>query len=194
SDVVTGDMGGTSFDVAVVANGAPARRVRAELFGLWTGLAMVAVDSIGAGGGSVAWVDARGCLRVGPRSAGADPGPACYCRGGREPAVTDALVALGLVDPRHFLGGRMVLDDERAVAALGEVGRALGLDADATARGVYTLACEQMTLAVKGLLVERGLDPRRFAFLCYGGRGPGFGGAIARRVRVRRLAAPAPSV
>jgi N-methylhydantoinase A len=190
-DVVTGDMGGTSFDVAVVANGAAARRVRAELFGLWTGLAMVAVDSIGAGGGSLAWVDARGCLRVGPRSAGADPGPACYGRGGTEPAVTDALVALGLVDPRHFLGGRMLLDDERAVAALGRVGRTLGLDPEATARGVYTLAAEQMTLAVKSLLVERGLDPRRFAFLCYGGCGPLFGARIARALGIRRVLVPA---
>src|SRR5438132_1522452 len=167
-DAITGDMGGTSFDVAVVEDGAPARRTRSELFGLWTGLSMVAVDSIGAGGGSIAWVDARGVLAVGPRSAGADPGPACYARGGSEPAVTDALVALGLLDPGNFLGGRLVLDGESAVAALGRLGRAVGLDAEGTARGVYRLAHEQMTLAVKGLLVERGLDPRRFTLLCYG--------------------------
>src|SRR6185295_4037995 len=101
---------------------APERQARAELFGLWTGMSMVAVSSIGAGGGSLAWRDARGVLRVGPRSAGAEPGPACYGRGGEEPAVTDALVVLGLVDPRNFLGGRVVLDGESAVAALGRLG------------------------------------------------------------------------
>ncbi|HZP40274.1 MAG TPA: hydantoinase/oxoprolinase family protein [Candidatus Binatia bacterium] len=191
ADVVTGDMGGTSFDVAVVHDGEAERRVRAELFGLWTGLAMVAVDSIGAGGGSVAWVDVRGCLRVGPRSVGADPGPACYGRGGTEPAVTDALVALGHLDPRNFLGGRLLLDGEAAVSALGRLGARLGLDPEATARGIHRLACEQMTLAVKALLVERGLDPRRFAFLSYGGCGPLFAAPIARALGIRRVLVPA---
>ncbi len=189
-EVITGDMGGTSFDVAVIHGGEPERRVRAELFGLWTGLAMVAVGSIGAGGGSVAWRDARGVLRVGPRSVGAEPGPACYGRGGAEPAVTDALVALGLVDPGNFLGGRLLLDGESAVAALGRLGRTMGLDPDRTARGVYRLACEQMTLAVKGLLVERGLDPRRFTFVCYGGCGPLFGAPLARALAIGRVVIP----
>jgi N-methylhydantoinase A len=189
-NVITGDMGGTSFDVAVIEDGAPARRTRTELFGLWTGLSMVAVDSIGAGGGSIGWVDARGLLTVGPRSAGADPGPACYGRGGTEPAVTDALVALGLIDPRNFLGGRLVLDGESAVAALGRLGGRLGLDVEATARGIYRLACEQMTLAVQGLLVERGLDPRRFAFVCYGGCGPLFAVPIARALGIGRVVVP----
>jgi N-methylhydantoinase A len=189
-DLITGDMGGTSFDVAVIHDGAPERRTRAELFGLWTGLSMVAVDSIGAGGGSLASRDARGVLRVGPRSAGADPGPACYGRGGTEPAVTDALVALGLIDPRNFLGGRVVLDGESAIAALGRLGRTVDLGPDETARGVYRLACEQMTLAVKALLVERGLDPRRFAFVCYGGCGPLFGAPIARTLGIGRVVVP----
>jgi N-methylhydantoinase A len=183
-------MGGTSFDVAVIHRGEPERRTRAELLGLWTGMPMVAVSSIGAGGGSVAWRDARGALRVGPRSVGADPGPACYGRGGTEPAVTDALVALGLIDPGNFLGGRVRLDGEAALAALGRLGDALDLDAATTARGVYRLACEQMTLAVKGLLVERGLDPRRFVFVCYGGCGPLFGAPIARALAIRRVIVP----
>jgi N-methylhydantoinase A len=190
ADAITGDMGGTSFDVAVIHRGEPERRTRAELLGLWTGMPMVAVSSIGAGGGSVAWRDARSTLRVGPQSVGADPGPACYGRGGTEPAVTDALVALGLIDPGNFLGGRVRLDGEVAVAALGRLGEALGLDAATTARGVYRLACEQMTLAVKGLLVERGLDPRRFAFVCYGGCGPLFGAPIARALAIRRVIVP----
>jgi N-methylhydantoinase A len=104
--------------------------------------------------------------------------------------VTDALVALGLIDPGNFLGGRVRLDGEAAVAALGRLGDALGLDAATTARGVYRLACEQMTLAVKGLLVERGLDPRRFAFVCYGGCGPLFGAPIARALAIRRVIVP----
>jgi N-methylhydantoinase A len=190
ADAITGDMGGTSFDVAVIHGGEPERRTRAELFGLWTGMPMVAVSSIGAGGGSVAWCDARGVLRIGPRSVGAEPGTVCYGRGGSEPAVTDALVALGLLDPGNFLGGRLRLDGEAAVAALGRLGATLGLDAAATARGVYRLACEQMTLAVKGLLVERGLDPRRFAFVCYGGCGPLFGAPIARALAIRRVIVP----
>src|SRR5262245_23073368 len=189
-DVITGDVGGTSFDVAVIQRGEAARRVRADLFGLWTGLAMVAVDSIGAGGGSVAWRDARGVLRVGPRSVGADPGPACYGRGGSEPAVTDALVALGLIDPHNFLGGSVLLDGESAVAALGRLGRTLGLEPDRTAQGVYRLASEQMALAVKGLLVERGLDPRRFTFVCYGGGGALFGAPLARALGIGRVVVP----
>lgn len=189
-DVITGDMGGTSFDVAVIHDGAAERRARAQLFGLWTGMPMIAVDSIGAGGGSVGWRDARGVLRVGPESVGADPGPACYGRGGTAPAVTDALVALGLIDPRNFLGGRVLLDGESAIAALGRLGATLGLDAPATARGMYRLAREQMTLAVKGLLVERGLDPRRFAFVCYGGCGPLFAAPIARALAIGRVVVP----
>ena len=189
-DVITADMGGTSFDVAVIHRGEPERRVRAEVFGLATAMPMVAVSSVGAGGGSIAWQDARGMLRVGPRSAGADPGPACYGRGGQEPTVTDALVVLGLLDPGNFLGGRLVLDGESAVAALGRLGRAVGLDAEGTARGVYRLSHEQMTLAVKGLLVERGLDPRRFTLLCYGGCGPLFGAPIARALAIGRVVVP----
>ena len=190
-DVITGDMGGTSFDVAVMHDGALEGRTRAPVGGLWTATSTVAIDSIGAGGGSVAWVDARGVLCVGPRSVGADPGPACYGRGGTEPAVTDALVALGLLDPHNFLGGRVPLDGESAVAALGRVGRTLGYDAEQTARGVYRLAGEHMALAIKGLLVERGLDPRRFTFLCYGGCGALFGTAIARVLGIRRVVVPA---
>jgi N-methylhydantoinase A len=190
SDVITGDMGGTSFDVAVIHGGAAARQVRAELFGLRTGMAMVAVRSIGAGGGSVASADARGVLAVGPESVGADPGPACYGRGGNVPAVTDALVALGLIDPRNFLGGRFLLDAESAIAALGRLGAQVGIDAEATACGVYRLACEQMMLAVKGLLVERGLDPRRFTLFIYGGCGPLFGAPIAHALGIGRVVVP----
>ena len=118
ADLVTCDMGGTSFDVSIVEHGQPARRSRGELMGVWTALSLVDVESIGAGGGSVAWIDARGMLRVGPRSAGAEPGPACYGRGGHEATVTDALVVLGYVDPTRFLGGDMALDADAATRSL----------------------------------------------------------------------------
>ena len=114
-DAVTCDMGGTSFDVSVVSGGQATRRARGDLMGIWTALSLVDVDSIGAGGGSVGWTDARGMLRVGPHSAGAVPGPACYGRGGVEPTVTDALLVLGYLAPDQFLGGDMGLDVDAAV-------------------------------------------------------------------------------
>ena len=136
SDVVSCDMGGTSFDVAVATGGRVPRRTRCEVAGLLTSLAMVDIESIGAGGGSIGWVDARGMLRVGPQSAGATPGPACYRRGGREATVTDALVVLGYVDPGRFLGGRMALDADLALEACARLGAPLGLDAEEAAWGI----------------------------------------------------------
>src|SRR5581483_5353961 len=127
-DVVTCDMGGTSFDVSVVQGGQPLRRHRGEVMGMWTALPLVDVESIGAGGGSIGWCDARGMLRVGPRSAGAVPGPACYGRGGTEPTVTDALLVLGYLAPDTFLGGTMALDADRARDACARLGEGLELD------------------------------------------------------------------
>ena len=125
-NLVTCDMGGTSFDVAVVTDQRVPRRTRSELAGLLTSLPMVDTESIGAGGGSIAWVDARGMLRVGPHSAGADPGPACYGRGGEDPTVTDALLVLGFLDADRFLGGDMQLDVDAARAACAELGARVG--------------------------------------------------------------------
>src|SRR5581483_10057393 len=110
TQVVTCDLGGTSLDVALISGGEALRRTRGAVLGHWTSLSMVDVDSVGSGGGSIAWVDAVGAIRVGPRSAGAAPGPACYGRGGTDATLTDALVVLGYLDPDHFLGGRMPLD------------------------------------------------------------------------------------
>src|SRR5437763_15768551 len=107
-------MGGTSFDVSDIAGTAPSRITRGELMGIWTALPRVDVESIGAGGGSIAWIDARNMLRVGPQSAGSSPGPVCYGRGGEQPTVTDALVVLRYIDPDNFLGGHMVLDRDAA--------------------------------------------------------------------------------
>ena len=134
-DVITCDMGGTSFDVSVIAGGEPIRRTRGELMGVWTALSLVDVESIGAGGGSIGWADARGMLRVGPRSAGSVPGPACYGWGGTEPTVTDALLVLGYLSPEKFLGGDMELDLDAAVHACAGLGTQLGMDAVETRLG-----------------------------------------------------------
>ena len=182
SDVLTCDMGGTSFDVAVVTNGQPSRRTRGELMGIWTSLPLVDVESIGAGGGSIAWVDARGMLRVGPRSAGAVPGPACYGKGGSDPTVTDALLVLGYLDPGRFLGGQMELDPDAARRACEALGRDVGLDALETAWGIREIALEGMVKAVRSLLNARGLDPRTHAIVSYGGCGALFTAEIARAI------------
>ncbi len=143
-NVVACDMGGTSFDVAVITEQRVPRCTRTEIGGLLTSLPMVETESIGAGGGSIAWVDARGMLRVGPQSAGARPGPACYGRGGTQPTVTDALLVLGFLDPARFLGGEMALDLAAAQRACRELGEQLGLDAEECAWGIRRLALEGM--------------------------------------------------
>jgi N-methylhydantoinase A len=189
-DVVTCDMGGTSFDVSVIVGGAPARRTRGELMGMWTAASLIDVESIGAGGGSIGWIDARGMLRVGPRSAGAVPGPACYGRGGEDATVTDALVVLGYLDPDRFLGGDMTLDAAAARAACARLGTALDLEADETAWGIRQIALAGMVKAVRSRLADRGLDPRNNALLSYGGSGSLFTPDIARAIGSSRVVVP----
>ncbi len=184
-DVITCDMGGTSFDVSVIAGGEPIRRTRGELMGVWTALSLVDVESIGAGGGSIGWADARGMLRVGPRSAGSVPGPACYGWGGTEPTVTDALLVLGYLSPEKFLGGDMELDADAAVRACAGLGAQLGMGATETAWGIRQVAIAGMITAVRSRLAARGLDPREQMILSYGGCGglftPSIGEAIGSR-------------
>jgi N-methylhydantoinase A len=177
---VTCDMGGTSFDVSVISDGHPSRRTRGELMGVWTALPQVDVQSISAGGGSVGWADGRGMLRVGPRSAGSVPGPACYGTGGAEPTVTDALVVLGYIDPARFLGGDMALDAAAAHQACAELGATLGLDPVETAWGIREIALEGMVKAVQSMLGARGLDVRDHTLISYGGCGSLFTPDIAR--------------
>ena len=144
--------GGTTFDVSLVRDGTARFTRETWLMGKWVGhnLGMSTVDvrSIGAGGGSIAWVDAGGLLHVGPESAGSDPGPACYGRGGGRPTVTDAAVVLGYIDPEHFLGGRMHLDVGAAVKAVRTVADQLGLGVDETAFGIFSIANEERTKAI----------------------------------------------
>jgi len=189
-DLVTCDMGGTSFDVSVVEGGRAARRTRGRLMGVWTALSLVDVESIGAGGGSLGWVDARGMLRVGPRSAGAVPGPACYGRGGSDATVTDALVVLGFIDPQRFLGGDFELDPAAAQAACARLGSALGLGAEETAWGVRQIALAGMVKATRARLAALGLDPRDHAILSFGGSGSLFTVDIAAAIGARRVLVP----
>ncbi|GGM75222.1 hydantoinase/oxoprolinase family protein [Dactylosporangium sucinum] len=190
TDAVTGDVGGTSFDLSFISGGEAGRRSNGELMGIWTAMPMVDIDSVGAGGGSIAWVDSLGILRVGPRSAGAEPGPACYGRGGTEATVTDALVVLGYLDPDNFLGGTMALDAEAARSACTRVGERLGLDRTDAAWGIWEVALASMARALRARFAERGVDPRTFAMLSMGGCGALFGPALARDLGIRRVLVP----
>ena len=188
--VVTCDLGGTSLDVALISAGTLLRRTRGEVVGHWTSLSMVDVDSVGSGGGSVAWIDPVGAIRVGPRSAGAEPGPACYGRGGVEPTVTDALVVLGYIDAARFLGGRMPLDAGAASAACERLGACIGLDSIETAWGIREIALATMARAVRGRIASRGLVAADLALLAYGGCGGLFAVDIADDVGARLAIIP----
>jgi N-methylhydantoinase A len=190
SDAVACDMGGTSFDMSIIQHSEPLRRTRGNLMGVWTALAMVDIESVTAGGGSIGWVDSMGFLRVGPRSAGARPGPACYGRGGINPTVTDALVVLGYIDPKHFLGGEMHLDAEAARNACARLGSGLGTDAVKAAWGIWEIAKVEMIRALRAQFAQRGLDPREFAIISMGGCGGLFNPLIAQELGVRRVLVP----
>ena len=189
-DVVTCDLGGTSFDVSVIMDGEPARRTRGNVMGMWTALSMVDVESIGAGGGSIGWIDARGLLRVGPRSAGSRPGPACYERGGTEATLTDALVVLGYIDPARFLGGTFPLDAAAAAAACARLGEAFGMDAETTAWGIRRLALADMVRTTRGRTSALGLDLRELAIISFGGSGSLFTPDIAVTVGAPKVLVP----
>jgi N-methylhydantoinase A len=171
-DLLTFDMGGTSTDVAPVIGGEALTTTEAEVAGVPIKLPMADVHTVSAGGGSIAWADAGGALRVGPHSAGADPGPAAYGLGGEEPTVTDANLLLGYLRDGAELGGEVTLSRERSEEALARLGKKLGLDPLQTALGVVTLADTEMVRALRVISVERGLDPREFALVAFGGAGP----------------------
>ena len=192
--LITFDMGGTSTDVSLVRNGSAERTTDAEIDGIPIRTPMVDVNTVGAGGGSIAWVDEGGALRVGPRSAGANPGPACYGRGGSEPTVTDANVVLGYVGAETALGGELTLDVDAAKTALSELADRAGLtDAREAARGVYRVANATMTRAIRAVTVERDHDPRRFGMVAFGGAGPMHGAALADALDVERVTVPQPA-
>lgn len=184
------DMGGTSCDVCVVERGAVRRTDSRRIGGRVIQLPMVDVHTVGAGGGSIGWRDPGGALRVGPRSAGADPGPACYGRGGREPTVTDANLLLGKLAADSKLAGGVALDPEAARTTIGALAHSLGLDELETAEGIVRVANQEMIRALRVVTVERGVDPRRFALLPFGGAGPMHAAAIATELGIERLLCP----
>jgi N-methylhydantoinase A len=151
---------------------------------------MVDVHTVGAGGGSIAWRDAGGALRVGPRSAGAEPGPACYSRGGTEPTVTDANLLLGYLAPDSELAGGVALDQEAARRSVAELGEALGLGEIETAEGIARVANQEMIRALRVVTVERGVDPRDYALLPFGGAGPMHAAALAADLEITRIVCP----
>jgi len=189
-DVITFDMGGTSTDVALINGGRPGMATEAEVHGHPLRVPMLDIHTVGAGGGSLARVDAGGHLKVGPRSAGADPGPACYGRGNQEPTVTDANVVLGVQHPAHLLGGRMAIDRSRAEAAIGGLAARLGLDVMRTAQGILSVVIANMAKAIRVISVERGHDPRDHVLMAFGGAGPVHAARLARELEIRRVLVP----
>lgn len=190
-NLVTLDMGGTSCDVGLMQNGTLAYVTNYEVeWGVPISAPFVDVTSIGAGGGSIGWVDKGGFLRVGPQSAGADPGPACYDQGGTEATVTDANLVLGRLNPDYFLGGKMKLNPSRATNAVTALGKKLGLNCTATAQAVIDVADENMANAIRLMSVERGLDPRDFALVSFGGAGPLHTEGIAEKMGMSRIVVP----
>jgi N-methylhydantoinase A len=184
------DMGGTSCDVCVVEEGEVRRTGSRVIGGRVIQLPMVDVHTVGAGGGSIGWRDPGGALRVGPQSAGADPGPACYGRGGREPTVTDANLLLGRLAADSKLAGGVALDVDAARAAVRALATPLGLDELETAEGIVRVANQEMIRALRVVTVERGVDPRRFALLPFGGAGPMHAAAIAAELGIDRILCP----
>jgi N-methylhydantoinase A len=194
-DVITMDMGGTSLDVSLVCEGRVALAAEGRVGGFPVKIPQVNTHTIGAGGGSTARFF-RGTLKVGPESAGADPGPACYGRGGTEPTSTDAAVVLGLIDPRYFLGGDVALDLDAARAAIAHrIAQPLGLDVTEAARAIVRVQVANVVSGVRAVSVEQGLDPREFALLPFGGAGALYAGLVAEEMGIGRILVPVhPSV
>lgn len=177
--------------LSISLNGRPAMAASYEVEpGIPVQLPVCDVHTIGAGGGSIAWVDAGGRLRVGPQSAGADPGPACHGRGGAVPTITDANVVLGRIDPDYFLGGEMRLDSSLSEAALDRVAKQTGLDRIQTALGIIRIANANMVEAIKLMSVKRGHDLRTFQLIAFGGAGPLHAAAMAGELGVQSVIVP----
>jgi N-methylhydantoinase A len=189
-DALCLDMGGTSCDVCVVDAGAVQERSSGEIAGRPLALPMLAVHTVGAGGGSIAWRDGGGALRVGPRSAGADPGPACYGRGGTEPTVTDANLVLGYLSGDAPLGGGVELDREAAEDAVAGLAQQLDLDLTACAQGIRRVAGAEMIRALRVVTVQRGIDPRRYALMAFGGAGGLHAAQIAGELGIDTILCP----
>ncbi len=198
-ELISFDMGGTTAKICLIEDGRPTvapnlEVARVDRFMKGSGIPLqlptVEMLEIGAGGGSIAWVDSLDLMRVGPRSAGADPGPACYGRGGTEPTVTDADLLLGYLNPGFFLGGAMSLDLAAAEQAVGGLGQKLGLSPVQAAWAIHQLVNEHMAAAARIHVIERAKDPRRYALLAFGGGGPVHAAGVAKALNVRQVLCP----
>ncbi|MBI4278953.1 MAG: hydantoinase/oxoprolinase family protein, partial [Armatimonadetes bacterium] len=198
-DLVAFDMGGTTAKICVIEDGRPEVAASVEVArvhrfkrgsGLPVRTPVVEMIEIGAGGGSIARLDAMGLMRVGPESAEASPGPACYGFGGTEATVTDACVVLGYFDPAAFLGGTMPVDRQAAVDAVTRIGAQVGLDGATAAWGILSIVCENMAQAARVHIIERGQDPRRYALMGFGGAGPATAARVARLLGMREVIIP----
>ena len=189
SSLLTLDMGGTSADVAVVSDGRIANSYEERVGDFPIILPAVGISSIGAGGGSIAWLDGAGVLKIGPESASADPGPACYGRGGERPALSDAFLLCGYLNSERFAGG-LSLDAEAARRAIGTIAGPLGLSVSATATAIVRVALANMFGELSGFLDQRGLDARDFTLVAFGGAGPLVGCLLAEELNVRRVLVP----
>jgi N-methylhydantoinase A len=189
-NIITLDMGGTSTDVALITNGSAGVATEKEVDGLPVGVPSVDIANVGAGGGSIGWIDAGGMLHIGPHSAGARPGPACYGHGGAEPTVTDALVQLGWLRAQNFLGGRMPLFPECAGLAVTKLADRLGQSVELTAQGMIDIAVAHTNRCVRLVSVQRGYDPRDYVIYAYGGMGPVVGALVAQEMKIARVVVP----
>lgn len=183
------DMGGTSFDASLIIDGKPSSSNEAMLEGLPVQMSVVDIHVIGAGGGSIAWEEA-GAVRVGPRSAGSAPGPACYGLGGTEPTVSDANLVLGRLDSANFAGGSMTLDTGKAREAASALGEKFGLSTEAMAQGIIDIINAKMADAIRTITIRRGIDPRDFALVAYGGAGPAQAVALAQQLDIGEVIIP----
>jgi N-methylhydantoinase A len=189
-NIITLDMGGTSTDVALITNGTAGVATEKEVDGLPVGVPSVDIANVGAGGGSIGWIDAGGMLHAGPQSAGARPGPACYGFGGVEPTLTDALVHLGWIRPQSFLGGRMALYPERSEQVLSSISERLAQSIDLTAQGMIDIAVAHTNRCVRLVSVQRGYDPKDYVIYAYGGMGPVVAALVAQEMKIRRVVVP----
>ncbi len=183
------DMGGTSFDASLVIDGLPSTSNEALLEGLPLQMSVVDIHVIGAGGGSIAWKEA-GAARVGPQSAGSKPGPVCYGLGGTEPVVSDANLVLGRLDGANFGGGEMILDRDAAAAALAELGDDFDMNAEEMAQGVIDIVNAKMADAIRTITIQRGIDPREFSLVAFGGAGPAQAAALAQELEIKEVIIP----
>ncbi|WP_191057583.1 hydantoinase/oxoprolinase family protein [Geminicoccus harenae] len=190
-DVITVDIGGTSCDIALVSDGKPVIRPEGRIDGFTIRVPMVDVNAIGSGGGSIAWIDAGGGLRVGPESAGSDPGPAAYGKGGEDPTVTDASLVLGYLNPNYFAAGTVSLDVEKSKAAILEkIAGPLKMGLEEAALGIHRVVNAQMVEGIRLVSIRQGLDPRLFSLVALGGAGPVHATALAEELKIQRVVIP----